>query len=149
MIDVGNSLASSPARAFGESTERAKPATVEQAISCCSVSAKEIICPPLLPAARRGKPMSRREEIRHDLARPNPAIFPRSLLRALFCSRRGFGPSVMAALIDADDADASVVPRAQARNGPVARKKMDDAIEPKCLGKNDIDRKSMGENSNP
>jgi hypothetical protein len=55
----------------------------------------------------------------------------------------------MPTFIYAHDADASVVPHTQARNGPVAWKKMDDAIEPKCLGKNDIDRKSVGENSNP
>ena len=35
----------------------------------------------------------------------------------------------MPAFIYAHDADATVVPHTQARNGPVARKKMDDAIE--------------------
>src|SRR5260370_31665626 len=75
MIGAGNSAASSAARAAGERTERA--------ISCSSVSVKEIIRPPSYPAACQGKVILRRKEILLDLARPNPAMSCRSSLRAL------------------------------------------------------------------
>ena len=60
-----------------------------------------------------------------------------------------FGPRVMAAFVDAHDANASPVARAQARDRAVAWKKMDDALEPKGLGENHVDRESMGENGDP
>src|SRR3982074_2137796 len=102
---------------------------------------------PAIPRLRppRGRPAPARSgQSRRPSRRRCPA--PRSVRKKSFALP---APGVMAAFVDAHDTDAAVAARAQPRDRSIARKKMDDAVEPKRLGKHHIDGKPVGEDRDP